>query len=82
MGMEMKCRRAFLILVLVVAILFVPVIPAHRINGPHFHGTITENGPIVGFGRGSCVEQMLVSVFYMLTVLGTKLVLTTAAQCF
>ncbi len=79
--MKVKRRTALLILGLVIVILFMPVIPAYRITVPRFRGTMTENGPIVGFGRGSCVEQILVSVYYLLTGLGTKIALTAAAQC-
>jgi len=72
----MRSRRAFLILVLVVAALFAPVIPAYRINGLCFDGTILGNGPIVGFGPwGQCVEQMLLSLFYLLTDFGPNIVL-------
>lgn len=71
----MKSRRAFLILVLVVVVLFVPVIPAYRIGGP-------IGGLGVGFGRGECEGQMLVSLLYLLTGLGPNIVLNLPASCF
>jgi hypothetical protein len=78
----MKRRRAFVTFVLILVALSAPVIPAYRINGPSFHGTILENGPIVGFGpSGECVEQMLVSLFYLLTDSGPHIVLRAGALC-
>lgn len=63
------------------SVFLAPIIPAYRINGPLMHGTILENRPIVGSGpKGQCVEQMLVSLFYLLNS-GPKIMLEADALC-
>jgi hypothetical protein len=73
--------KALLICLLLIAIPFMPVIPAYRISGPHFPGTFTKAGPIIGFGKGPCVEQMLVSIFYLFTGVGPSIVLRAGEEC-
>lgn len=75
----MKRRRTFVILALIAAILLAPIIPSHRIAGAMFYGTFTKYGPIVGFGRGECVEQMLSSLLYLVTGIGPTILLNLSA---
>ena len=73
----MSRRRAFLALVLVFVVLLVPLIPAYRISGSAYAGRL-----IIGFRNGECDQQMLDSLFYLLTGFGPNIMFNARGECF
>ncbi len=73
----MNRRKAFLVLLLILVVLLVPLVPAYRTSGTAYPGRF-----IIGFRSGECEQQMLVSLFYLLTDFGPNIPLNAGAECF
>ena len=58
-----------MVLLFVAVLLFVPLIPAHLTIGS------MKPRPRMGLGSGPCDENMIASLFYLLTGIGPRVVL-------